>query len=328
MAKQTQYGKAFEYACVEAIKEFYSGTISVEVVESEPMETARSCFNARLEEQDEMLTAARAAIKVIDKYEPRLAHPQAEEPLYIELQPDSAGRAGDVRDVLCSRPSEHWSIGISCKHNHDAVKHSRLSATVDFGDIWLGHPCSSTYFSHVVPLFNSLSLLKEQGDETGAIAMWSDLNNKEDDYYVPVLESFMGELNRLYKTYPDVPENLIRYLLGRHDFYKVISDGSDCCTRVIAVNVNGTLGCPVGDFKPASRIRSLPMPKKFFHIGFKEVQPGVESKTTVQVVCDEGWDVAMRLHNASSRIEPSLKFDVRLVSRPAATMAETEPWKS
>ena len=34
----------------------------------------------------------------------------------------------------------------------------------------------------------------------------------------------------------------------------------------------------------------------------------------------------MRIHNASSRVEPSLKFDVQLVSFPSSVYTQTEPW--
>ena len=34
----------------------------------------------------------------------------------------------------------------------------------------------------------------------------------------------------------------------------------------------------------------------------------------------------MRLHNASSKIEPSLKFDVQLISFPSSLYVQVEPW--
>ena len=40
------------------------------------------------------------------------------------------------------------------------------------------------------------------------------------------------------------------------------------------------------------------------------------SKTTVIVVFDNDWALSFRIHNASSRIEPSLKFDINLIKSP------------
>ena len=37
----------------------------------------------------------------------------------ISLQTDSKGQQGDVRDVLLT--GNGWEIGMSCKHNHEAV---------------------------------------------------------------------------------------------------------------------------------------------------------------------------------------------------------------
>jgi HaeIII restriction endonuclease len=37
---------------------------------------------------------------------------------------------------------------------------------------------------------------------------------------------------------------------------------------------------------------------------------------TAAATLTEGWQISFRIHNASSRIEPSLKFDINLVSAP------------
>uniref|UniRef100_UPI003007F3A2 HaeIII family restriction endonuclease n=1 Tax=Acinetobacter haemolyticus TaxID=29430 RepID=UPI003007F3A2 len=56
--------------------------------------------------------------------------------LQLEIVADKAGESGDVRDVLALRSSQNWEIGISAKNNHRAVKHSRLSNDIDFGQKW------------------------------------------------------------------------------------------------------------------------------------------------------------------------------------------------
>lgn len=65
------------------------------------------------------------------------------------------------------------------------------------------------------------------------------------------------------------------------------------------------------------------MPTQFYHIGFKP-----DSDNTIEVVCDEGWQISMRIHNASSRVEPSLKFDVQLISMSSSVHAQVEPWET
>ena len=60
---------------------------------------------------------------------------------------------------------------------------------------------------------------------------------------------------------------------------------------------------------------------QFYYIGFK---PG--SNNTIEVACDEGGQISMRIHRASSKIEPSLKFNVNLISLPSFVHTQIEPW--
>ncbi len=110
-------------------------------------------------------------------------------------------------------------------------------------------------------------------------------------------------------------------MLGCNDFYKVITDDKSKTTRVEAINIGGTLNCSSGTERHIAKVPVLKMPSVFYHIGFKQ-----GSDNTVEVVCDEGWQISMRIHNASSKVEPSLKFDVQLVSFPSSVYAQVEPW--
>lgn len=323
MGKQTEQGKAFEYACINAIYEKYKEIQTIEVEESRQMKTAKGFFDGldRLKRYNLML-AAKSAIRVIENLEPQLKYSANNIPLVLSIQADAAGIAGDVRDLLCIRKQNNWHIGISCKHNHHAVKHSRLSATIDFGKEWFGKKCSEQYFSEVVPLFTELRKMRDESKMAGRPILWNEIADKFDMYYVPILRSFMDELVRLDKQFPnEIPTLLIRYLIGRYDFYKVITDDRHRCTRVEVVNIAGTLNKSAEGHETLVKVPLLKMPSKFYHIGFKD-----NSKNTIEVVCDEGWTVSMRLHNASSKVEPSLKFDVNLISLPSSIHAQVEPW--
>ena len=102
-----------------------------------------------------------------------------------------------------------------------------------------------------------------------------------------------------------------------------ITEDKNRTTRVEAINIAGTLNCNSGKEKPITRVPVLKMPTQFYHIGFKS-----DSDNTVEVVCDEGWQISMRIHNASSRVEPSLIFDVQLISFPSSVYAQVEPWET
>ncbi len=320
---QTKYGKAFEYACVISLKTDLSGHQKVEVEESAAMNSAKADYESVDETmKGDLIKAADASVRVIKRLEPQLWNSEGNEPLFIAIQSDSAGIKGDVRDVLCIRKQNGWEVGLSCKHNHHAVKHSRLSATIDFGKDWLEVPCSAEYFSKVVPLFSELGQMRDDSKANGKPMLWESIDDKAERYYIPLLKAFMTELVRIDKeSDKNIPEALIKYLLGRNDFYKVITDDKNKTTRVEAINISGTLNAESGKNKSITKIPLLKMPSKFYHIDFKE-----NSDNTVEVVCDEGWQISMRIHNASSKVEPSLKFDVQLVSFPSSVYTQTEPW--
>ena len=315
-------GKAFEYACLTALYNSLRTRGEVVIEDSQQMRTARNAFNGLSAEQHlDFMKAADAAARVVIRLEPQLKYPEGNEPLYLSIQADARGMAGDVRDVLCIRRQNQWVIGLSCKHNHHAVKHSRLSDSIDFGEEWLGIPCSKQYFSEIIPLFSELRHIRDSNRGIGLKALWADIPDKLEKYYEPVLRSFIDELGRIANGNSDVPRKLVQYLIGRNDFYKIITDDNHRTTRVEAVNISGTLNRPSGGHRSIVDIPTLHLPTRIYHMGFKP-----QSKNTIEVVCDEGWTIAMRIHNASSEVEPSLKFDVNLISLPGSIHAQVEPW--
>lgn len=319
--KQTEIGKAFEYACAYVVSVLCERNTEVRLVDSPQLITAKNAFHKLADdERKKYIQAAKAAFKIISRLEPMLFN--ISEPLYISLQADSQGIQGDVRDVLCAKGTD-WEIGLSCKHNHEAVKHSRLSANIDFGNIWFGIPCSLKYKHEVSKIFQPLAEIRERSKKIGRPVLWSEVENKEEFCYKPLLEAFMNELKRLDKQYPkEIPALLIKYLIGKNDFYKVIMDDSNQFTKVESFNINDSLNRPCGSRRPLVPIPHMKLPTKFYEVGFKD-----GSKNTIVVVCDEGWNVSMRIHNASSKVEPSLKFDVQLISTPNAILTQIEPWE-
>lgn len=319
---QTANGKAFEYACVLAVYEELHNEQNIELEESPQMLTAKKLYEGSDEALQRSLdAAARTSMRIIKRLEPQLCDPNGNEPLYLSIQADAAGIGGDVRDVLCIRRQNGWQVGFSCKHNHHAVKHSRLSGHIDFGKEWFGISCSEQYFKEIAPLFSELRQMREESRAKGKPILWDEVEGKWERYYVPILQSFMDELKRINDCYANVPEALIRYLLGRYDFYKIITDDKNRTTRVEAINISGTLNQASGKVKPIVKVALLKMPTQFYHIGFKS-----GSQNTIEVVCDEGWQISMRIHSASSKVEPSLKFDVNLISVPSSVHAQIEPW--
>lgn len=139
---------------------------------------------------------------------------------------------------------------------------------------------------------------------------WTSIENMHEVVYIPILDAFRKELLRLDKENPNiVAENLIQYLIGNKDFYKVIK--GDKTVEIQAYNLHGSLNLPFEKVKPKARIQKLKLPTRLIEIVYQE-----DSNTTLLVSLNEGWQISFRIHNASSRVEPSLKFDINLVSAP------------
>ena len=308
ISTQTINGKAFEYALLNEFFERLKVVSSVTVIENEPFETALKCFASFDEkEQSNYKLVASFAVNFLLDIEPRLANGINEnDVLQLEIVADKAGQTGDVRDVLAIRSLQKWEIGISAKNNHRAVKHSRLSNDIDFGQKWLGFPCSVDYFEKK-PVFSNLAKLRTASKAT---QKWDTLGDYHTSVYVPVLNAFKTELLRLDKENPGiVAKRLVEYLVGNQDFYKVIKGKNK--VEIQAYNLHGTLNLPFENIKPKAKIQRLKLPNRLIEVVYQD-----NSQTTLLVTLNEGWQISFRIHNASSRIEPSLKFDINLVSAP------------
>ncbi|MEO0060212.1 MAG: hypothetical protein RLZZ312_1859 [Bacteroidota bacterium] len=309
ISTQTINGKAFEYALLNEFLERLIVITSVSVVENEPFSTAKKCFTSFNEkEQSHYKLVASFAVNFLLDIEPRLGNGINEHDiLQLEIVSDKMGQTGDVRDVLAIRSIQKWEIGISAKNNHRAVKHSRLSNDIDFGLKWLNVPCSVIYFAEIKPIFDNLANLRTASKST---QKWDTLGDYHSSIYVPVLDAFKKELLRLDSDNTGiVAERLIEYLIGRQDFYKVIKGKNK--VEIQAYNLHGTLNLPFENIKPKAKIQKLKLPNRLIEVVYQD-----NSKTTLLVTLSDGWQISFRIHNASSRIEPSLKFDINLVSAP------------
>ncbi|WP_223269255.1 MULTISPECIES: HaeIII family restriction endonuclease [unclassified Polaribacter] len=308
MASQTINGKAFEYALLFEFYERLNSITNVSITKNEPYKTAKRFFDSFNEmEQDSFRITASASINFIIDIEPRLSNGiSKKDNLTLDLVSDKAGQTGDVRDVLMIRSLQKWEIGISAKNNHRAVKHSRLSQKINFGEKWLGIPCSQNYFEEITPIFDLLANLRAKDKST----KWTSIENMHKIIYLPILDAFRKELLRLDKENPNIlAENLIQYLVGNQDFYKVIKGNKK--VEIQAYNLHGTLNLPFEKIKPKAKIPKLKLPSRLIEIVYQQ-----NSTTTLLVSLNEGWQISFRIHNASSRVEPSLKFDINLISAP------------
>lgn len=284
---QNEMGRAFEYGIALALTE----QLQASLISSTHVQTAKRCFDlCPVNEQKNILKASSEAVSFLVNNDNRLS----KNTCTISIQSDQQGKLGDVRDVIIHNNTLNVDIGISAKNRHWAVKHPRLSKHINFGKVWFGIGCSENYFDEVTPLFNELQVKKQNGEA------WENVFEKKQRYYMPVLNAFRSEMTKLSNSNPnEVAKGLVKYLLGKYDFYKIIKENG--VVSIYSFNIGGLLKWG----------NKLPLPSNIVDISQK---PG--SETTLIIIFDHGWQISFRIHNASTLVEPSLKFDVNIIGLP------------
>jgi hypothetical protein len=296
MSTQTINGRAFEWAVGHTI----SMLTTFPIVESPYSKLAKVAFDAvSPSSKIKFEKAAAVSLNHILNKEKNSINSLTNGK--IKFNADMAGSDGDVRDVLVVMPNK--VLGFSCKNNHEALKHSRLSATVDFIKKWKidENGCSLTYWNTVKPIFAELKKIKIESNST---FLWDDIHEKADRFYWPILDAWATELTRICLISDEKQSLLCRgilsYLVGRHDFYKLI------CVNSSSVNVQAW------NFNKTLATKQTKYPDIVNAINNKN--GGQYSKT---IVFNRGYSLNFRIHSASSRVEPSLKFDINAIGLPA-----------
>lgn len=284
---QVQSGHAFEYGIACAFKRVFNSKLN----EDKVITRARNAFqNCNEKEQEKIFKASDEIVAFLIAHDNNLKPHDGYE---IYLQSDMSGGEGDVRDVVIKHNKKE--VGISAKNRHSAVKHSRVSEKIDFGYKWFGVPCDPAYFHQIVPIFGELRTLHRTG------TYWRDLENKSNRFYIPVLNAFREEAVRLCSN-PEAPKKMVEYIMGKYDFYKVTKENGDISVQ--SFNMHGTLGWG----------KHIKLPTRLIEAREKD-----GSDNTLIFTFNEGWQLSFRIHNAESRVTPSLKFDVQIIGLPNAS---------
>ena len=309
-------GRAYEYICILMLREEIQKVRPVIIQINSAFNANESAWNSISPFLQNVLTeSAKASIVTIFDMEPMLLE-EGEDMVVLTCQTDNEGKDGDVIDIVITRKDVKWEIGLSIKHNHFAVKHSRLGKSLDFGAKWFNFPCSQDYWNAIKPVFDYLSEQKTLGKK------WSELPSKDLQVYVPLLQAFMNEIQRSNNIDSSVPQKMVEYLLGEFDFYKVISIDSKRITQIQTYNLHGKLNQPSRTSKPKIKIPIASLPTRIVNFDFKP-----SSTNTVELYMDGGWQFNFRIHNASTKVETSLKFDVQIVGMPATIISINCSWK-
>jgi len=301
MSSNVINGHAFEYAIAETyISEIrrVNENILVNPIIDVSYERAKECFySLNVDEQEKYILSAQVTFPTIHHLEPNLTNQTSDlDILNVRINDSVSGQSGDVRDIIFSRKG--WEFGISAKNNNDAVKHPRISNDINFCESWMDeNHLSPKYKAQIHLVFHHLSAFIGRG--------WDSVDFDKDLYvYMPILDAFKLEMERILNLYPYLCANLLRFMIGKHSFYKIIKNKKSVLIK--AFKMTNDL-----NRKSQQSIQVLTMPTRIIEMSYKE-----KSTNTLILTMDEGWQISFRLHNASSRIEKSLKFDIRLIGNP------------
>lgn len=304
-SKSNDQGRGYEYICLHSLHEAINAIRPAEILHNKSYDAAEHSWNTLSGAEKALYTlSAKSTIDTIFALEPNIIEVDGDI-VVLYIQNDKHGEAADVRDIIIQRKDIVWEIGLSIKHNHMAVKHSRLSTDLDFGEKWYGMKCSQSYWNNVKPVFDFLETEKSRGTR------FCELKSKEDDVYVPLLNAFMLEVKTQVEKDNTIPRKMVEYLLSKYDFYKIISIDSKRITTIQSFNMYGTLNLPSKKRKPEIKVPLIELPTTLLYIGFKP-----NSKTTIIMSFDNGWQFSFRIHNAEKFVLPSLKFDVQIAGMP------------
>lgn len=314
-SKRNDYGRGYEYACLKTLYKAIKARRRCKIDKNSSYYASKNAWDSLTESQHKKyLNSAASIIDTLFELEPLITEDDGDI-LELKLQPDFKGIAGDVRDIIILRSQIGWEIGLSIKHNHFAVKHSRLSKTLDFSEKWFGRKCSSDYWNSVSSIFEYLSSLKQQDKK------WNELTDKNQDVYLPLLTAFIDEIKRQNENDPSTPKKMVEYLLGEFDFYKVINLDEKKVTRIQTFNLHGTLNKPSEDRESSIDVPIVALPTRIVSLDFKP-----DSSNTVEMYLDKGWQFSFRIHNASSLVETSLKLDVQIIGMPTTILTIDCKW--
>ena len=314
--KSNNQGRAYEYIFLNSLFEVISKIREASIEKNSSFMASKQAWET-LSSQDKEIykISALTGVSIILDLEPLIIE-KNNDVLNLKIQSDDEGKKGDVRDIVIMRGSIDWEIGLSLKHNHFAVKHSRLSKKLDFGKKWYDIPCSEEYWKKVKPIFDFLEGEKEKK------TLWKEIVNKNEDVYFPLLEAFKTEILDQNRKNIKLLENMLKYLLGKFDFYKVISIDNKKVTRVQSYNLYGTLNQDGVHEKRKIEIPIIILPTRIVSLDFKP-----NSLTTLELYLNNGWQFTFRIHNAEKEVKSSLKFDIQIVGMPTSIISIDSKWE-
>ena len=147
---------------------------------------------------------------------------------------------------------------------------------------------------------------------------FNELPDKEKDIYSPLLKAFINEIKRQYARQKNLPKKLVKHLLGKYDFYKIIYIDKEQNTQICSYNLHATFGTVNQAQEIAIIIPTASLPTRIIHLDFVPNNPN-----TIELYMNKGWQFLFRIHNTKTSIKPSLVFDIELIGIPITLTTST-----
>ena len=177
----------------------------------------------------------------------------------------------------------------------------------NFGNEWFGIPCSRKYWDAVKPVFDRLKSEKAAGEK------WSERTDKENAGYVPMLQAFMDEMDRMYKIDSSMPKKMVECLIRTSDDSEIVCRDGKSSMVVHALDAYRTLNRPGEIKEPSISIPEKTLPTELIAFKFK-----TNSRNTVEMYLNNGWQLEFRIQDTDAGSEQDFKLDARLIGIPSS----------
>ena len=130
-----------------------------------------------------------------------------------------------------------------------------------------------------------------------------------------MLKAFINEIQYANARDAFMPRKMVEYLIGVKDYYKIVSIDNKHLTMIYTFNIHNTLNKPGKEKVSAITVPAVELPTELVAVKFKN-----GSSNTIEMYLNNGWQLSFRIHNASSKAEPSRKFIMKFVEWPISVL--------
>ena len=208
-------------------------------------------------------------------------------------------------DFLVMCKPIHLKIDLNQRNDKPTVKQSQTNSQLDLGNKCYGIPCSSAYWKEIQSVFDY------RNDNPNKLLNFNELSDKKKDIYIPLLEAFINEIKCQYAKHKNLPKKLVKHLLGKYDFYKIIYIDKEQNTQIRSYNLHVTFGTANQTQGTAIIIPTASLPTRIVYLDFVP-----NSQNTIELYMNRGWQFIFRIHNTKTSIKPSLVFNIELIGIP------------